>query len=215
LDKGYVKKVKHNLYVVCDIQFKTVIPDQYAIATKIKEDAFIGYHTALEHYGVKNQVFYNVYVLTKKPFKEFEFDGITYTAIKNKYDFGIETNRSVRRTDKERTILDCIDNTGLAGGEEELILCFELLNGIDENKILEYLNKYNSKKLYAKAGFVLNVFQERWGISEETLAECKKYIGTTRYYFDDETRRQPHKGIKEWNLIVPEIFLTRGGTLFW
>ena len=59
---GYIKRVKHNLYVVCNIQFKNTIPDQYMIASKIKEDAYISYHSALEYYGVKNQVFYEVYV---------------------------------------------------------------------------------------------------------------------------------------------------------
>jgi len=215
LEKEYVKKVKYNLYVICDLEYKQTIPDQYMIGSKIKEDGCISHHSALEFYGVKNQVFYTVYVSTNKKFEEFEFEGFTYASTKQKYAFGIETIRGVVVTDKERTIIDCIDNTGLAGGNEELILCFELLNGIDEKKILEYLKKCSSKKLYAKVGFVLNIFQKRWNISEETLNECKKHIGKTRYYFDEETKRTASKGIKEWNLIAPEIFLTRGGTLYW
>jgi len=215
LDKEYIEKVKHNLYVVCDVEHKSTIADQYMIGSKITEDACISYHSALEFYGVKNQIFYTVYVSTNKKFEEFEFEGFTYAQVKQKHNFGIQKIRNVVVTDKERTILDCINNSGLAGGNEELILCFELLNGIDEAKILEYLKKYNSKKLYAKAGFILEMFKERWSINEETLKECKKHIGSTRYYFDDETKRYPHKGVKEWNLIVPELFLNRGGTLYW
>jgi len=215
LDKGYIKKVKHNLYVVCDIEHKSTIADQYMIGSKIAKDSYISYHSALEFYGVKNQIFYTVYVSANKKFEEFEFEGFTYMGIKQKYDFGIHKIRNVAVTDKERTILDCINNTGLAGGNEELILCFELLNVIDENKILDYLKQYNSKKLYAKTGFILELFKERWNISENTLNECQKHIGTTKYYFDDETKTIAHKGIKKWNLIVPEIFLNRGGSLFW
>ena len=32
---GYIKRGKHNLYVVCNIEFKNTIPDQYMIASKI------------------------------------------------------------------------------------------------------------------------------------------------------------------------------------
>ena len=84
-----IKRVKHNLYVVCDIEFKSTIADQYMIASKIKDDAYISYHSALEYYGVKNQIFYQVYVSTKKRFKDFDFEGITYKYIESKYDFGI------------------------------------------------------------------------------------------------------------------------------
>ena len=31
----YIKRGKHNLYVVCNIEFKNTIPDQYMIASKI------------------------------------------------------------------------------------------------------------------------------------------------------------------------------------
>lgn len=54
----YIKRVKHNLYVVCNIEFKSVIADQYMIASKIKDDSYISYHSAFDYYGVKNQMFY-------------------------------------------------------------------------------------------------------------------------------------------------------------
>ena len=44
LINNYIKRVKHNLYVVCDIEFKSVIVDQYMIASKIKDDSYISYH---------------------------------------------------------------------------------------------------------------------------------------------------------------------------
>ena len=44
LINNYIKRVKHNLYVVCDIEFKSVIADQYMIASKIKDDSYISYH---------------------------------------------------------------------------------------------------------------------------------------------------------------------------
>lgn len=212
---GYIKRVKHNLYVVCNIEFKNTIPDQYMIASKIKEDAYISYHSALEYYGVKNQVFYEVYVSTTKRFTNFEFEGISYKYINSKYDFGIVQNDKVRITDKERTFIDCIDRTELAGGNEELIMCLELFGRLDGEKIVKYLEYYNSNKLYAKVGYFLELYKEHYGIRQNAIEECRKKCENKRLYFNEETKRMKSKYIKEWNLIVPKIFTNKGEGLYW
>lgn len=212
---GYIKRVKHNLYVVCNIEFKNTIPDQYMIASKIKEDAYISYHSALEYYGVKNQVFYEVYVSTEKRFENFEFEGISYKYINSKYDFGIEQHGKVRMTDKERTFIDCIDKTELAGGNEELIMCLGLFGKLDGDKILEYLKKYNSSKLYAKVGFFVQLYNEHYGIQQNVIEKCKQNSKNKRLYFNEETKRMKSKFVKEWNLVVPKIFTNKGEGLYW
>ncbi len=215
LINNYIKRVKHNLYVVCDIEFKSVIVDQYMIASKIKDDSYISYHSALEYYGVKNQMFYVVYVSSKKRFENFEFDGYNYTFVNSKYDFGITQKENVKVTDKERTIIDCINKVELAGGNEELLLCLELFGKLDGNKILEYLKYYNSQKLYAKVGFMLELFNDGFGVKKQVIEECRKKINKRTYYFDEETKKNKNKYVSKWNLIVPEIFLNRGRTLYW
>ena len=215
LKDGYIKRVKHNLYAVCDLEYKNAIPSPYMIGSKIKEDSCISYHSAFEYYGAKNQVFYLIYVSSKKNFEEFEFEGYTYTYINNKYDFGIINDGRIRATDKERTVIDCIDKTEFAGGHEELILCLELMGKLDGNKILKYLSKYNSKKLYAKVGFMLELLKSVFGMEEEVIKECKRKSENLKYYFDNETKTAKNKYIKDWNLIVPEIFVKRGETLYW
>ena len=215
LSKNYIKRIKHNLYAVCDIEFKNIIPDRYMIASKIKDDAYISYHSALEYYGVKNQFFYEVYVSTNKRFENFEFDGFLYKFINSKYNFGIIENAKVRVTDKERTLIDCINKTELAGGNEELIMCLELLGKLDGEKILKYLQKYNSKKLYSKVGFFLELFKDNYGISDSIINICKKKSEKNKLYFNEEAKKMKCKYIKEWNLIIPKIFINKGEELFW
>ena len=215
LDFNLIKRVKHNLYVICDIEFKNTIADQYMIGSKIKDDAYISYHSALEYYGVKNQVFYQVYVSTKKRFKDFDFEGISYKCIDSKYDFGITEKNKVRLTDKERTFIDCINRTDLAGGSEELIMCLELFGQLDGDKILEYLKGYNSNKLYLKVGFFIELLNEHYGVNNTIIEKCREKKGEKKLYFNEETKKMKSKYVKEWNLIVPEIFLTKGRTLYW
>ena len=182
---------------------------------KIKDDAYISYHSALEYYGIKNQVFYEVYVSTKKRFSNFEFEGISYKYINSKNDFGIVQDGKVRITDKERTFIDCIDKTELAGGNEELIMCLELFGKLNGDKILEYLKYYHSSKLYAKVGFFLELYKEHYGVKQNVIKECRKKCENKRLYFNEETKRMKSKYIKEWNLIVPKIFTNKGRELYW
>lgn len=215
LKQGYIKKIKHNLYAVCDIETKKVLASQYVIASKIKDDAYISYHTALEYYGVKNQTFYSVFVSSSKRFQNFAFDGYTYTYINSKNDFGIIQQNNIKVTDKERTFLDCINKTDLAGGNEELLLCLEIFGKLDDYKLLEYLKKYNSKKLYAKAGFMLELLNAGFGVNKNTIITCHQKSNNQKYYFNSETKDSERLYISDWNLIVPKIFLNRGETLNW
>lgn len=204
---GYIKRIKHNLYAVCNIEFKSVIPNQYMIASKIRDNSYISYHSALEYYGVKNQVFYDIYVSTSKRFKNFDFEGYSYKYIESKYDFGIIQLNKIRVTDKERTFIDCINKTELAGGNEELIMCLELLGNLSGEKILEYLKKYDSNKLNQKVGFFLELFNEHYNIEKSIIEELRLNFTNKKLYFNEETKRSKNTYIKKWNLIVPKIFL--------
>lgn len=205
----YIKRVKHNLYVVCNIEFRKAIADQYMIASKIKEDSYISYHSAFEYYGVKNQMLHVVYVSSKKKFEDFEFECYNYKFVNSRYNFGIVQNGKVRVTDRERTVIDCIDKTELAGGNEELFLCLELMGKLDGEKVLEYLKHYNSQKLYAKVGFLLELLNDDFGVDQKVIEECRKNINERTYYFDNETKRNKNKYVSKWNLIVPEMFFIR------
>lgn len=86
---------------------------------------------------------------------------------------------------------------------------------LDGEKILEYLKRYNSQKLYAKVGFMLELLNDGFGVDEKVIEECRKNINERTYYFDNETKRSKNKYVGKWNLVVPEIFLNRGRTLHW
>lgn len=73
----------------------------------------------------------------------------------NNKTFGIVNINGIKITDKEKTFVDCINKPELAGGGEHLVTTLELIGKLDGTKILKYLTYYNSKKLYAKVGFML------------------------------------------------------------
>jgi predicted transcriptional regulator of viral defense system len=203
LHKGYIIKIKYNLYAVINIVTKSVIPDEYMIASKITKTSYVSYHSSMDYYGKKNQVFYYIYVSSDSKFKDFEFNGMLYKYVKSKINVGIDNKNNVKVTDIERTVIDCINNIDLAGGQEELFKCLDLVGKLNNDKLIKYLKAYNQKKLYKKVGFIFEKYKIQFDISDKLLTLCLDTKTTTKYYFDKETKNIDNKYINKWNLIVP------------
>ena len=62
---------------------------------------------------------------------------------------------------------------------------------------------------------MLELLKSVFGVENEVIKECKRKSENLKYYFDNETKTAKNKYIKDWNLIVPEIFVKRGETLYW
>jgi len=202
LKKGYVRRVKQNLYVAINLADNEPVVNKFKIAGRITKTAYVSHHSAFEYYGCANQVSYQIEVSSEAPFAVFEFAGNTYTRFAPRIKDGIvERSDGVRVTDIERTVLDGIHDFEKVMGLEELLRCIALLPTINESKLLKYLAVYKKQVLYQKAGFILRDFQGEFGLSENFFAECAAHIGkSTRYLTVDKS------GVynKEWRLVAPE-----------
>ena len=122
--------------------------DPYLIASKIKEDAVLGYHTALELHGKAHSVFFHFYYLTQSRLAPFKFRGSAFKAVavppvlrkKGKEMFGVvshfRTGNEMRVTSFERTFVDVLDRPELAGGWEEVWRSLESIEFFDLDKVL-------------------------------------------------------------------------------
>ena len=197
-----IKKVRNGLYVSVD-QMGLITSTKYDIASKISKDSCLCYHSALEFYGLTNQVFNELIVGSSTKFNNFEFEGITYIYknMKNynqvKEEFGY-----IRVTSLERTVIDCIDNINLAGGIEELLNALEQIEILNEDKLLDALNSYDEIFLYQKTGYILEEFNDVLDLSDDFFNELKKHQSNqVKYFLQDE-----YKDIKynsKWKLMCP------------
>lgn len=156
--RGYIKQIRRNLYGVVNPITKNVEANKMQIASAISETAYLAYHSALEYYGAAHQTFFELTVASATRFNYFEFEGIGYKFVKNIIQDGVISrieDLKVRVTSLERTIIDCIDRTDLAGGCEELFQCLAAIKYADQNQLVHFLELYNKKSLYNKTGYVL------------------------------------------------------------
>lgn len=209
IKNGVIKKVHNGLYVTAD-SMKNINATKYEIACKISDSAFLCYHSALEYYGLANQVFNELVVGSITRFNQFEFENITYFCkhTKNQIHIYYLTNEKIRVTSIERTIIDCIDNIDLAGGIEEVLNALENVKKLNEDKVLDVLSNYNKVILYQKVGYIFEQYNDNLNFSTQFFNELQKKLTNQVKYFLDEEYNNIEYNLK-WKLIAPKNLKNR------
>ena len=213
MNQGLVSKIRRNLYTCISGETGLPIANRFQIASCITKTSCLSHHSAMEYYGVTDQVFYEVYVSSDTEFKSFDFDGYTYRFIKSRITPGVEEVKysgGVRVTDKERTILDSIKDMDWIAGFEEVFSNLEAMSRINEDRLVDYLELYDNCFLYQKTGYILSQMKSRQGLSDAFFSMCKEKSGKSIRYFTKDDKSGKFEA--EWNLVVPEnIFRIKNG----
>ncbi len=212
---GMVKKIRNDMYTCVNGENGMAVADRFQIGSQINEGAYISHHSAMEYYGITDQVFYDVYVTSEKKFNTFEFEGYTYHHILQSIPQGIikqEFSGGVVITDRERTVLDCIKDMEKISGVEEVISNLESVGKLQEKKMLMYLEEYHNQFLYQKTGFLLYNAKERNGLSNSFFEICKEKIGKSKRYLTGPGIDGVYN--PEWKMVVPKsVFNIKNGEL--
>lgn len=200
-----VVKIRNNMYTCISGETGAPVANRFQIASHITPTSYVSHHTAMEYYGITDQVFYDVYVSSETSFREFTFDGYTYRYVLSKSLEGVEKpdfSGGVAVTNRERTIVDCIKDMDKIAGIEEVVQNIESMGRMQEKRILKYLELFQNQFLYQKMGYLLSERQEQMGLSDAFFDNCKENIGKSKRYLtrDQEGGRYDD----EWKLVVPD-----------
>ena len=203
LKKGYIARIRRDLYAVISLETEQSIPNRYQIASRISGDSYVSHHSAFEFYGYANQVFYNVYFAAEKRVRPFYYDGLYYQPVKPRGCKGVEeAGNGVRITSVERTVIDSIADFQKIGGLEELMRCLAMIPSLDEGKTLEALEAYGRGQLYQKAGYILESYKDDLSLSEAFFGKCAKLISASKtYLFEKQNDFILHN---RWKLYAPK-----------
>lgn len=137
------------------------VPD-FVIPQYLVKKYYVGYGSALNYHGFNEQLLREVFVATnkaKKPVKLIN-SKIAFIHLKNEKFFGIEKikieGKEVKISDKEKTIIDCLEKPQFCGGIEEIAKAiyfnFEELN---INQLIKYGEKMNNSCVLKRLGYLL------------------------------------------------------------
>ena len=217
LAEGKLQRIRKGLYAVLSpLEEPTKhIPDKFIIAGKIRDRYYLGFHSALEYYGSAYSHYNEVYItiLPEDRFSPFEYRNLNFKPVFTKdISFSIETKMyhttEIKVSNKERTFVDCVDRPAYVGGWEECLKSLSVLSGLDFKKIIDILDMYNKKSLYAKVGFILELLREQSvfyeHLSDETLNKIKAYKPKTPKYLERSVTSTLNK---DWNIYVSAGFV--------
>jgi len=188
--------------------------DKLLIASKIRKDYYLGYHTALEYYGSAYSAFNEAYICVqpKNRFASFNFGRFMFTPVftqdttsqvtEKPYNQGI-----LRVSTKERTFIECLDRVEYAGGWEECIKSLAELGGVDLEKTVTLTIQKAKQSLTRKTGYFLELLREispfyehlKDGLLEKLKNQVK---GAPQYLIRGESGKLDTR----WRLYIPEGF---------
>lgn len=200
MKKGYIKRIKHNLYGVISFETNECLADKFLIGTNITDSSFISHHSAFEFYGYYNQVYNVVNISSVSKFNNFQFEGNNFSLINVVSTDFVEEIRGVKVSSIERTIVDSIKDSGKYSELEETLNCINMIPYISTKNILKYLEQINSKILYKKVGIILSLFKEKLNIPESFFDKCHEVSDSIKGYFDKN--KSAHIYNSEWKIFI-------------
>lgn len=200
---GYVVSIKKNLYAAVDLRTGGPSVSVWRVASAITPTSYVSYTSSMSYHGLSNQVSNEIHVSSETQFKTFDFDGTTYHFVASRYLDGVVTEYGVRVTDRERTLVDCIDSFDRIGGLEELMSSIEMMSYLSEEKMIKYLELYGKAVLWQKTGFILERYKGALKLSDAFIEACRSRKANSRRYLTELVPKAQQSFVKAWGLMAP------------
>lgn len=146
----------------------------YLIVPTLIDTYYVGYWSALNYWGLTEQVPRTVFVATTKRKRDVEYGPTTFqfvTLAEEKF-FGWTTEEiadgEFNVSDREKTIVDCLDFPQYAGGLEEIVKAiWEGRDELDFEQVLDYADRYGVNVLVRRLGYLLEILDLAEDVREE------------------------------------------------
>lgn len=201
--RGAIERIEKGKYMIIPLGAEKgkYTLNEFVIGSLLVNPYCIAYWSALNFYGLTEQFPNIVFIQTtsRKKKQATEVFDVRYKIVRIKEEkfFGIRKewieNTQINITDKEKTIIDCLDKPQYCGGVVEVAKALKYGGELDKKKFLEYAQGIRNSGVIRRFGYLSDLFAIDIGIPE---------IKTRNYLLLDPT--MPHKGPKnaKWRLII-------------
>jgi len=200
--KGWIERVEPGKYIVIPLGAEKgkYTLHEYVIGSLLVDPCIISYWSALNHYGFTEQFPTTVFIQTtaRKKQQKINIFGVDYKIIRLKKEkiFGTKKewfeDTKVAITDKEKTIIDCLDKPQHSGGIIEVTKALKTKN-YNVKKLVKYSQKISNTGVIRRLGYLCEKLQ--------IPIEIPK-VNTRNYLFLDPTISKKGKTNAKWKLYV-------------
>jgi len=150
---GWIERIEKGKYVILPLEAERgrYTLHEFVIGSELVKPSAIAYWSALHYHGLTEQIPNVVFIQTtsRKKRRELTVFGTKYRIVRvvERKFFGLEPlwieELKIHVTDKEKTVIDCLDKPQYCGGVIEV---YKALGegDVDVGKLSEYLEKFGS-----------------------------------------------------------------------
>lgn len=150
----------------------------FIIARKLIRPYYVGFASALNHYGITEQVSKTTYIATTKPKKTLSFhsEEFRFVCLSRERFFGFRQewmgNFKFGISEAEKTVVDCLFLPEYSGGLAEVAKAFEK-GGLDHEKLYDYAVKMDDLAVLKRLGFILDAMNIKTSIKGRLLEKIR------------------------------------------
>ena len=211
--KGWFSRVKRGLYIPVPLESRTAdvpLEDPWLIAGRIYSPCYIGGWSAAEHWGLTEQIFRTVVVMTTQKPRErsptIKGTKFMLRTVSDKAMFGLKSawrgRVKISVSDPTRTMVDTLNDPSLGGGIRSTVdMLSNYLRSEDKNLelLIEYAERLGNGAVFKRLGFLL----ERLRPEEvNRIDKCRTNLTSGNAKLDPQLSAD--RLITRWRLWVPE-----------
>ena len=178
--------------------------NNFVIANYLAKDSAIAYWSALNHYGLTEQIPNTIFVQTDKLKRSKKVLNVDYKFIKvhPKKIIGITTegrgSYKFRITDIDKTIIDCFDLPQYSGGFAELVRAFYNAR-LNKQKMLDYAIAVDNVSIFKRISYLSELFEMKGFkiFQKETEKRLK-----SKYTYLSQFSEKTGKYLSRWKLCL-------------
>lgn len=163
--RGWLQRIRRGAYLLNPSRAgPDALPDldPLRLGSRLVEPYYFGFATAAELHGFFPQASRVYYLVTTKRYSAVAGPDATYRLVRVREDrfFGVtqlvRRNETLRVSDPERTVLDCLDRPEFAGGISGVAqILGHAKPRLDYRRLATYLRRFANRSLAVRTGFLL------------------------------------------------------------
>jgi len=201
---GWIERIEKGKYIVIPLGAEKgkYTLHEFVLGSYLVDPCIISYWSALNYYGFTEQIPRTVFIQTtsRRKHQEVTIFGTPYKIIKVKEEkiFGIEKawfeETKINLTNREKTIIDCLDKPQYAGGIIEVAKALRT-EEYDKKTLVKYAKKINNTGVIRRLGYICDFLQIPIHLPD---------IKTRNYLKLDPMLPKTNELNAKWNLIINE-----------
>lgn len=168
--KGWLQRLTKGKYLILPLEAganPAFTEHEFIIASALIKPYYISYWSALHYYGLTEQVSKTIFIATIKRKREITIHGLTFkfiTLTKKKF-FGFTkrliNNQEINLAEREKGIIDCIDQPRNCGGMSEISKAIENANDeLNIKKLIAYAKKMKNAAILNRLGYLSEILKK-------------------------------------------------------